>query len=328
MTDQQPAGWYPDPAQPGIQRYHDGDQWTDHTAHLAGPGGPIAERKGGVAKIVIPIVACFGVAVLLAVVALVVGGGQNEKAIERSAPVKAGNTTEGDSGTDHSGPSSAPESTSPEPIDPAGALASPYIQGNIEPAFGLGEPGALSVIAVGAPDGDSSTVAFVVRNNTNGPLYNIEATGRVTENGQLVGSGSSQGFEPAVLEPGHIGFGYIYADSGLSPTAAIEVTATGDRSRSDFYASIPLLIGQANLVNGEFSQQVVGEVTAEDVAVTGPVNVLVLCVDAGGTVGRSFLGYTDGDAPIDPGATATYSVDIYNAECPTFLVGSSGYDEG
>lgn len=34
-TPQPPAGWYPDPTQPGQQRYWDGTQWTEHTA----PGG-------------------------------------------------------------------------------------------------------------------------------------------------------------------------------------------------------------------------------------------------------------------------------------------------
>ena len=26
-----PAGWYPDPSHPGVQRYWDGTQWTEHT---------------------------------------------------------------------------------------------------------------------------------------------------------------------------------------------------------------------------------------------------------------------------------------------------------
>lgn len=39
-TPQPPAGWYPDPTQPGQQRYWDGAQWTEHTA----PGG---EAGGG-----------------------------------------------------------------------------------------------------------------------------------------------------------------------------------------------------------------------------------------------------------------------------------------
>lgn len=33
-------GWYPDPAQPGLQRYWDGAQWTAHTAPQAGAVAP------------------------------------------------------------------------------------------------------------------------------------------------------------------------------------------------------------------------------------------------------------------------------------------------
>ena len=36
-TQQQPAGWYPDPQNAGQQRYWDGSQWTEQTAPAAAP---------------------------------------------------------------------------------------------------------------------------------------------------------------------------------------------------------------------------------------------------------------------------------------------------
>lgn len=38
MADLPAAGWYPDPEQPGQQRYWDGQQWTEHRAPLEGAG--------------------------------------------------------------------------------------------------------------------------------------------------------------------------------------------------------------------------------------------------------------------------------------------------
>ena len=39
MADLPAAGWYPDPEQPGQQRYWDGQQWTEHRAPLEGGPG-------------------------------------------------------------------------------------------------------------------------------------------------------------------------------------------------------------------------------------------------------------------------------------------------
>ncbi|GAB3599401.1 DUF2510 domain-containing protein [Microbacterium tumbae] len=37
-----PAGWYPDPQQPNLQRWWDGNQWTEHLASI----GPAATGSG------------------------------------------------------------------------------------------------------------------------------------------------------------------------------------------------------------------------------------------------------------------------------------------
>jgi resuscitation-promoting factor RpfB len=61
-----PAGWYPDPEQPGTQRYWDGNAWTDQRAPAA-PAPP--EDKGAGALVV----AGYVTAVLLPIVGFVLG---------------------------------------------------------------------------------------------------------------------------------------------------------------------------------------------------------------------------------------------------------------
>ena len=47
MTDPNvpPANWYPDPENPGQQRYWDGTQWTDHRAPAAAPAAIVATPR-------------------------------------------------------------------------------------------------------------------------------------------------------------------------------------------------------------------------------------------------------------------------------------------
>ena len=61
-TPQTPAGWYPDPQNPGQQRYWDGTQWTQSAAPAAVAGAP-PPKKGGGMKWLIPVVLCLGLAV-------------------------------------------------------------------------------------------------------------------------------------------------------------------------------------------------------------------------------------------------------------------------
>ena len=142
-----------------------------------------------------------------------------------------------------------------------------------------------------------------------------------------LGSGEDQGVEPAVVQPGEIAFGYIYFSAAPAATATIEVSATADDAADDLFGSVPLLVGEANLIEGEYAQQIVGEVSAEEVESTGSARVMALCVDQAGTPASATTGYTDGQASILPGTAATFSIDLFGDPCPTFLIGASGYPE-
>ncbi|BBY64721.1 Ltp family lipoprotein [Mycolicibacterium helvum] len=74
-TPTTPAGWYPDPAGTGQQRYFDGTNWTDQDAPPAGavvPGPP--PKKSNRGKIILGAV---GAVVVLLIVGAIVGGGDD-----------------------------------------------------------------------------------------------------------------------------------------------------------------------------------------------------------------------------------------------------------
>lgn len=266
------------------------------------------------------------VVLCLALIATLGSADTDKPATTGSSGTNSTTEAEADGGLSGGSPTSAEQggtTTTGAPAEPADAQASPYVGGNISPVFAAGEPGALSVVAVGTPDGEQTSIPFVLRNNTNGPLYNLSATGRATDGGQLSGSGEDQGVEPAVVQPGEIAFGYVYFSGAPSPSATVEVTPTGEPQASDFFGDVPLVIGDANLVPGDFGEQIVGEVTTEGAAASGPISVMVLCVDQAGVLADVTFGFTDGDA-LGANSTATYSVDIFDP-CPTFLIGSSGF---
>jgi len=211
---------------------------------------------------------------------------------------------------------------------PSGPKDSPYLflQGTV--SVREGEPGKLAVVFVGTPSGDfGSTVPVMVRNNTAMSVGNIEVNGTArAADGSLAGSGSSQEFEPAVLEPGEWGFGYIYFDSTLAADATIEATARGDNATDGGpFSSIQLKVNELNLNPDEFGASYVGLVANEsDETATDPVGVAIGCFDAESKLLDVFSGYVDGE--VVAGGTASFSVEVSEVPaCAAVAVGASGY---
>ena len=193
-----------------------------------------------------------------------------------------------------------------------------------------GEAGSLSVVQTGELEVRSGFGALpvVVRNMTQDNLYGVEASATARgSDGTLSGSGASLGFTPSVVEPGEWAFGFIFFDSELPSDATYEVTATGETDPA-FFGSVDVKPVEVNIVPGEFSaQQVVGIVeNPGGEQVEGPVSVSVACFDEPGTtILSTHQGFTDANS-IAPGGTASFSVDLFDASCPNFAVGASGFN--
>ena len=218
---------------------------------------------------------------------------------------------------------SSTTATTPAPADPSTSSALAVVGTVTIPE---GRPGELDVVLLGTLDDASGTVPVVVRNNTSSPAYNLEATGTArAPDGSLAGSGSSQGFEPATVEPGEWAFGYVFFSAAIPGDAEFDITATADTEQG-FAGSLGASLSEVTTNSDEFGQHVVGIVTNDsDAEMGGPVSVSVACFDQTGTqVLDVHTGFAEGDA-IPAGGTSSFTVDLFDAPCPVFAVGASGY---
>lgn len=232
-----------------------------------------------------------------------------------------GNADEPDS-PDTTERSSTPTTTAPA-ADPSTSAGLEVVGAVTIPE---GQPGELDVVLVGTLDDLSGTVPVVVRNNTSSPAYNLEATGTArAPDGSLAGSGSSQGFEPALVEPGEWAFGYVFFSAAVPGDAEFDLTATA-ATEQGFGGSLGASLSEVTTNSDEFGQHVVGIVTNDsDEEMGGPVSVSVACFDQTGTqVLDVHTGYAEGDA-IPAGGTSSFTVDLFDAPCPVFAAGASGY---
>jgi hypothetical protein len=214
------------------------------------------------------------------------------------------------------------EEPAPAPADPAAPDASPYVVGFGElDALSLarGEPGKLAIISTGAKDELSDSVTIIVRNNTADAIGAIEATGTArAAAGALVGSGSSQGFEPVVVKPGEIAYGYVYFDGGFPKGAKLKFDVKGEEVGTYFR---PITITEIN----NTGEAIIGAVANKTgVDVTGPISVDVLCFSADGATIGSRNEYAEQD-DLAAGATGSFSLDLLGDKCPTGLAAASGY---
>lgn len=258
------------------------------------------------------------VAVLAAVVLTVAGCGSGDDTGSQQNSGGGGDTSDSPD-SDDNGNDDAPAGD----VVSAAPDASPYILGFGDlSAVSLpdGEPG-VSIIASGTVIDERGTVTVVVRNNTSETVGGIEVTGTARDSdGALVASGSSQGFEPVVVEPGEIAFGCMYFDISLAETSGLdfEFDVDADPVTGSF---LPVTVTEIN----NTGDQLVGAVTNDnDGEVSGPIGVSAICFGADGNIVDFVDTYTDQD-DLDPGANGSFSIGLYGAECPAGLAGASGY---
>ena len=216
-----------------------------------------------------------------------------------------------------------PATTAPPTGDPAAPDASPYVAafGDIGVvALPTGDPGALSVIAAASELDRSRSLPIIVRNNTADTIGQIDVTGIARDGaGTLAGSGSSQGLEPARVEPGEIAWGYVFFGDVTGDGLTFELSANGDEPNTYF---VPVEITELNAAG----DQIVGVLTNNtDGEVSGPISVGGVCFSAEGALLGTTRAFAE-QSELAPGGIGSFSINLRGDPCPIGLLGASGYE--
>jgi hypothetical protein len=200
-----------------------------------------------------------------------------------------------------------------------------FIGGTALSLLPQGDPGELSVVAVGAYDGN--ILPFVVRNNTGEAVISLSATGKALNSaGQLIGTGGDQMLNPNLLRAGGLSMGYIYFGGAVFPadtTFLITVTGT-PAAQEKFENQRDLEVVEAALVDG----RVVGTLrNGYEEPLNGPFGVQVACFDTSGGLTYLKKVYTP-EQHADAGAQATFQATFFEpVDCSRFLLAGGGFSQ-
>lgn len=212
--------------------------------------------------------------------------------------------------------------TQPAIAAPAALDASRYVTafGDISAvSFPDGDPGVLAIAATGVLSANG-VLPIIVRNNTANAIGHIEASGLARDAaGTLAGSGSSQGFQPVLVEPGEIAWGYVYFGGDMTGDGlTFELSVNGDEPDTYF---LPVEITELN-VTGE---QIIGVVTNNlDMDVSGPIGIDGICFNTDGTLLGVISAFAEQE-DLAPGGIGSFALDLYGDPCPSGLLGASGH---
>jgi hypothetical protein len=208
--------------------------------------------------------------------------------------------------------------------------------GNAKPNVSPGTPGEVSIVLQGplmtTPYGPGTNVLVVVENDTDSPISAVQVSGPASVNGTVVGSGTNllESFYPTgTIGPGQLTFSSVYFSAALPSNAKLQLTPTYHKGASAYFVDVQVI--QANQGAGVYGNgAIVGTVqNTSSVSVTGPIAADVFCFDASGNPTGTATGYVAGtsNAPLPAGATTSYEIDFAApTNCPTYLVGSSGFN--
>lgn len=235
--------------------------------------------------------------------------------------------TGGGSSTSDASSAASTETTASIAVTPGtiqDVITAGWLAGTAKPKFGDGQPDRVDVVASGPISAkyESTSVLIAVRNNTPKTITSIEVSGAAKDkSGKIIGSGQSQGINPAAVPAGGIALGYVYFSSEIPSKSKIDFTVASKPLEGEPYFQ-DLTIDEANLVGKAITGQATN--TSKN-KLNGPYGVQVTCFDKTGKLLSSHGDFASPDADLEPNQSVTFQVDLFDNSCPTFLVGASGY---
>lgn len=214
---------------------------------------------------------------------------------------------------------STPPATPVASASPAPALPG-RAGGNAFDLIPMGEPGKISVVIIGSiPTGLFKEIPFVLRNNTNRAVQDVEVIATVrTREGRLFAVGEASVVRPYRIEPGSIGLGSLDFEGVTIPAdATYEFAIQSEPVGMDSFT----LWGDMAVVSAEKVQnRIVGEARNIGEATATLVGVTVMCLSDHDIVGH-YLDFIPQDS-IPPGQAAAFQV-IIGEPCDKFLVAAA-----
>lgn len=201
-----------------------------------------------------------------------------------------------------------------------------YMGGNAFSLIPPGEPGAVSVVAYGASDPMSSSVPFVVRNNTETDVFDVRVSAVAKDaSGRVLVAGDDQGIRPFHIEPGTLGIGHIYFDGvTVPPDATLEFRVESTpQDELRYTRTRDLEIAEASI----FEDRIVGQIeNPQDGDIEGLIGVTVTCFDLSGFPLGDYWEFVETNR-FSPGQLLPFQATLYGVQtegCPAFMVASNG----
>jgi hypothetical protein len=194
----------------------------------------------------------------------------------------------------------------------------------VEPDLDIGD-GEVGIAAMAPPQ--ATTIPLIVHNGTGELVSRVEVSGALVDtDGSTITSGTSHGFEPNAIAPGEYGIGYFYGGVDDVPQgASLDQISIDYRSGLSEFEDI-LAVDITDL--DATAERATGTLAnPHDVEVTGPISVVLACLDDSGTLTRTWSTFADRDN-VEADGSSTFTVDFYGdgTDCAGVIAGGSGYN--